>query len=98
MDVRGRSQQVSGVTLQGGGVSLCLRDEEARSRAEACQRDCLARSVAESCLTRSSGAAARRRVRRSPRRALRLGRPPGAPAPSQPLSSRKSITAPGSNV
>jgi hypothetical protein len=30
VDVRGRSQQVSGVMLQDGGVSLCLRDEEAR--------------------------------------------------------------------
>ena len=32
----------------------------------------------------SSGAAARRRVRRSPRRALPLGGSPGAPAPHQP--------------
>ena len=32
------------------------------------------------------GAAARRQVRRSPRRALALGEaPPGAPAPSQPI-------------
>ena len=36
---------------------------------------------------RSSGAASRRRVRRSPRRALALGGPPGAPAPWQ-LSGR----------
>jgi len=28
VDVRGRSQQVSGAMLQGGGVSLCPRDEE----------------------------------------------------------------------
>ena len=31
MDVLGRSQQVSWATLQGGGVSLCLRDEEVSS-------------------------------------------------------------------
>ena len=35
MDVLGRSQQVSWATLQGGGVSLCLRDEEASSPARA---------------------------------------------------------------
>ena len=35
MDIRGRSQQVSGATLQGGGVSLCLRDEEANARERA---------------------------------------------------------------
>ena len=31
VDVHGRSQQVSGATLQVGGVSLCLRDEEAEA-------------------------------------------------------------------
>ena len=38
----------------------------------------------------SSGAAARRRVRRSPRRALPLSGPPGAPAPHQPAVADQS--------
>ena len=41
-----------------------LRDEEARSRAEACQRGCLARFVAESCLTDQAGGARPARARR----------------------------------
>jgi hypothetical protein len=38
----------------------------------------------------SSGAAARRRVRRSPRRALPLSGPPGPPAPHQPAVADQS--------
>ena len=40
-------------------------------------------------ITRPAG----RRVRRSPRRALALAAPPGAPAPSQPYRGRRSQSA-----